>query len=69
MGWDVYSDTTKRALIAKIIASYETDSCFCQTLKYCIRGNVLWSVVKLTFKVDTDTYRKGQEHNYIACMC
>ncbi|CAK7032838.1 hypothetical protein [Saezia sanguinis] len=67
MGWNVYSNTSKRALIAQVIARSETDTYIRQILKYCIRGNVLWSVEKCTYKVDTEYYQKGQEHNYIGC--
>jgi len=67
MGWNVYSNTTKRAVIARTIGREETDTYIRETLKYCVRGNVLWSVVKCTYKADTESYQKGHEHDYIAC--
>ena len=67
MGW-LFSKSTKKEMIQRIIARSVTKDCIQETLKWCIRGNVLWTVIEITFLVDDENYTRGQKHQYIGCF-
>ena len=51
MGW-YFSPQSRSELIAELIAPQETERVSAKVIAHTLRGNVLWSVVKLTAKVE-----------------
>ncbi|KFK91750.1 hypothetical protein [Serratia sp. Ag2] len=61
MGW-YFSRQSRRELIAELTKRSESEQYRRETLTYAIRGNVLWSVIRLTPKDPT-----GDIHTFIGC--
>lgn len=66
MGW-LFSHTTRAELIASLTQSQESDISYREMLKYALRGNILWSVVRLTVKQDTPGLAAGESTIFIGC--
>lgn len=52
MGWLFTQSATKADIINNLIAAEENDTRRWETLRHCVRGNVLWAVVEITYKDD-----------------
>ena len=61
MGWLFTQGATKSDIINDLIAAEENDTRRWETLSHCVRGNVLWAVVEITYKQDKPRKR------FIAC--
>ncbi|HCR1141751.1 TPA: hypothetical protein OMU28_004023 [Klebsiella aerogenes] len=66
MGW-LYSHASRDALITSLIQTQESDQFRRETLKHTLRGNVLWSVIRITAKLNTQLLLPGQSINLISC--
>lgn len=68
MGW-LFSHHSRSALIEHLICADENDAVRWQTLKYALRGNILWSVVQVTAKRDNDflTLKQNESLRLIYC--
>ncbi|WYX24928.1 hypothetical protein WJ969_02655 [Achromobacter xylosoxidans] len=51
MGW-YFSPQSRSELIAELIAPRETERTSAKVIAHALRGNVLWSVVEMTSKVE-----------------
>ena len=51
MGW-YFSPQSRSELIAELIAPQQTERVSAKVIAHALRGNVLWSVVELTAKVE-----------------
>lgn len=61
MGWLFTVDASKADIIRDLTAPEENESRRWETIAHCVRGNVLWAVIEITYK---------QEHRrkrFIAC--
>jgi hypothetical protein len=68
MGW-YFSRQTRSKLIAELLKPQETE-CFSEkVIARALRGNVLWSVVELTAKVEGGgrNLSPGESYRYIRC--
>ena len=68
MGW-YFSPQSRSELIAELIAPQETERASVKVIAHNMRGNVLWSVVEMTAKVE-GVHRDlapGQSLRYIRC--
>ncbi|VFT23712.1 Uncharacterised protein [Pseudomonas aeruginosa] len=68
MGW-YFSPQSRSELIAELIAPQQTERVSAKVIAHALRGNVLWSVVELTAKVE-GVHRDlapGQSLRYIRC--
>ncbi|QDI03789.1 hypothetical protein E4A48_08820 [Xanthomonas cerealis pv. cerealis] len=68
MGW-YFSSQSRSELIAELIAPQETEHVSVKVIAHVLRGNVLWSVIEMTAKVE-DVHRDlapGQSLRYISC--
>lgn len=63
MGWFVGFNRTRKELIAELIKTEHLEHASRHTLRHCVRGNVLWSLVEIRFtnELECEPYR------YIAC--
>lgn len=61
MGWLFKSGYTKSDLIKHLIKPEENEQRRRETLRHCVRGNVLWSVIEITRK------QEGSRLRFIAC--
>lgn len=50
MGWTFFSNWTSSELIGELTQSDESDNARYETIAHTLRGNVLWSVVRITAK-------------------
>ncbi len=67
MGW-LFSNWTRTELIRRLTQSEETENARYDTLTYTLRGNVLWSLVKITAKQpDVVKLAAGESMIYIGC--
>lgn len=71
MGYLIYADTRSR-VITDLTQVDENDYRRIESLKHTLRGNVLWSVVKVTIKKVKDDnpnfeYKAGDSYLFIAC--
>ncbi|HBO5711976.1 TPA: hypothetical protein L4712_006302, partial [Pseudomonas aeruginosa] len=68
MGW-YFSPQSRSELITELIAPQQTERVSAKVIAHALRGNVLWSVVELTAKVE-GVHRDlapGQSLRYIRC--
>ncbi|WP_338807034.1 hypothetical protein V8U11_08215 [Pseudomonas chlororaphis] len=68
MGW-LFSSWSRSELIADLVKPQETERASATVIAHALRGNVLWSVVELTAKVEgvhTDL-APGESVRYIRC--
>jgi len=68
MGW-YFSHQSRSELIAELTAPQETERASAKVIAHTLRGNVLWSVVEMTAKVE-GVHRDlapGQSLRYIRC--
>src|SRR3546814_21001312 len=68
MGW-YFSSQSRSDLIAELVAPQETERVSAKVIAHTLRGNVLWSVVEMTAKVE-GVHRDlspGQSLRYIRC--
>jgi hypothetical protein len=63
MGWLFTQGTTKSDIINDLIATEENDTRRWETIAHSVRGNVLWSVIEITYKQDQPLPAK----RFIAC--
>ena len=63
MGWLFTHGASKADVIKDLITTEENDKRRWQRLAHCIRGNVLWAVVELTFKQEEER----RQECFIAC--
>ena len=61
MGWLFTRDATRADVIVSRIRTWETDTHTGRTLRYCLKGNVLWTVRETTDKAT------GIMERYIGC--
>lgn len=61
MGWLFTYDATKADVIRDLTAPEENETRRWETIAHCVRGNVLWSVIEITYKQDP------QRKRFIAC--
>lgn len=61
MGWLFKKDWTKSDLIKHLTKPEENEERRWETLRHCVRGNVLWSVIEITNKQD------GSRLRFIGC--
>jgi hypothetical protein len=61
MGWLFTYGASRRDIINRLIQPEENEIRRWETVAYCVRGNVLWSVIKLTKKAEDIV------ENFIAC--
>ena len=66
MGW-LYSHYTRMDLVHALTRSTHNNSIMHQTLRYTLRGNVLWSVVEITALHDTPERPAGHVTTLICC--
>ena len=67
MGW-YYSRQTRAQLIHELIQPQEGERAHYQVIAHALRGNVLWSVVRITAKVaDTFGLNAGESTAFIRC--
>ncbi len=68
MGW-YFSSRSRSELIVELIAAQETERICAQVIAHALRGNVLWSVVEMTAKVEGvhRDLRPGQCLRIIRC--
>ena len=66
MGW-LFSHTTRASLIASRVSPVESEHFQRETLKHTLRGNVLWSVIRITAKKSTHRLAVGQSDLLICC--
>lgn len=66
MGW-FYSFTSRAELIHELTQAQENTHIRRETLKHTLRGNVLWSVVRITAKHDSLVMKAGESVNRIFC--
>ena len=57
MGWLFKSGYNKSDLIKHLIKPEENEQRRIETLRHCVRGNVLWSVVEITEKQENRRWR------------
>ncbi|MGU2529530.1 hypothetical protein ACTVZC_26330, partial [Pseudomonas aeruginosa] len=68
MGW-YFSSQSRSDLIAELVAPQETERVSAKVIAHTLRGNVLWSVIEMTAKVE-GVHRdlsQGQSLRYIRC--
>ena len=68
MGW-YFSSQSRSELIAELVAPQQTERVSATVIAHTLRGNVLWSVVEMTAKVE-GVHRDlspGQSLRYIRC--
>ena len=61
MGWLFTHGASKADIVRRLTAPEENDTRRWDTLAYCVRGNVLWSVVEITYK------QENRRHRVIVC--
>jgi len=61
MGWLFTNGATKSDIIKNLIKAEENDNRYWNTIAHCIRGDVLWAVVEITFK------KEDRKDHFIAC--
>ncbi|ECF1703686.1 hypothetical protein ACV3J8_14670 [Salmonella enterica] len=66
MGW-LFSHISRAELIRELTRPEENKLTHRETLKYTLRGNVLWSVVRFTAISDTIALKAGQSTAMICC--
>lgn len=67
MGW-LFSHRSRSELIHYLVQPQDCQAAFVKTLAYTLRGNVLWSVVKITAKEPNMlNLAAGNFHTYIGC--
>ncbi|GAD24645.1 hypothetical protein [Acidovorax sp. MR-S7] len=68
MGW-YFSSQPRSELIAELVAPQETERVSATVIAHTLRGNVLWSVVEMTAKVEGVhcDLSPGQSLRYIRC--
>lgn len=67
MGW-LFSHRSRSELIHYLVQPQDCQAAHVETLAYTLRGNVLWSVVKITAKEPNMLNLAGGEfHTYIGC--
>lgn len=66
MGW-LFNHSSRSELIRSLIQSEDNEFFHRETLKHALRGNVLWSVVRITAKQDLNHLSTGQATNVICC--
>ncbi|AMO76049.1 hypothetical protein [Pseudomonas citronellolis] len=68
MGW-FFSPRSRSELIAELVEPQETERASAKVIAHTLRGNVLWSVVEVTAKVEgvSPSLAPGQSLRYIRC--
>ncbi|EDS7122094.1 hypothetical protein QEA29_003883 [Salmonella enterica] len=68
MGW-LFCCDSRSALIEHLTRTDENDAVRFQTLKYALRGNIIWAVVQVTAKQNNDflALKKDESLNLIFC--
>ena len=69
MGWLFFANTRGK-LIEELTKASESEFARRETVKYTLRGNVLWSIVRVTPKANTTSGNeqgRGETTTYIAC--
>lgn len=67
MGW-LFSRRSRSELIHHLVQSQDCQAAYVETLAYTLRGNVLWSVVKVTAKKPNRlNLAAGESFTYIGC--
>ncbi|HEE4992865.1 TPA: hypothetical protein R7I52_003962 [Klebsiella pneumoniae] len=67
MGW-LFSHRSRSELIHYLVQPQDCQAAFVETVAYTLRGNVLWSVVKITAKEPNMlNLAAGDFHTYIGC--
>ena len=68
MGW-FFSPQSRSELIAELVEPQETERASAKVIAHTLRGNVLWSVVEVTAKVEgvSPNLAPGQSLRYIRC--
>lgn len=61
MGWLFTHDASKTDVVRDLTAPEENDTRRWETLTHCVRGNVLWSVIEITYK------QENRRKRFIAC--
>lgn len=56
MGW-LFCAESRRVLIASRIRREEDDNAIRETIRHCLKGNVLWGVRQITVKATGEVYR------------
>jgi len=72
MGWLMKRGYTRSMIIDHLTQTEESEKTRYRTIAHCLRGNVLWSVVEITSKVDglrlvNTRLATGQSKHFIAC--
>lgn len=67
MGWLFTSGQTRAALIRRLTESQDNDSARYRTLAHCTKGNVLWAVQEVVFKIAKPQYDAGVPYRFIGC--
>ncbi len=62
MGWLYPQGASRRHIIEDLISTDDNDQRRLETIAYCTRGNVLWSVVEITRKQEGD-----RKERFISC--
>ena len=57
MGWLFTYGKRKADIIKELIAPEENETRRWETIAYCVRGNVLWSVIAITYRQDNRSKR------------
>ncbi len=61
MGWLFTYDASKADIIRDLTAPEENETRRWETIAHCVRGNVLWAVVEITYK------QENRRKRFIAC--
>ena len=68
MGW-LFRHQSRRELIREQVATSETESIRTETLTYTLRGNILWSVIRMTARQENAlNIPTGESITFIGCM-
>ena len=50
MGWTVYDNLPRAEIIRRLTKTDENETHRHETIKHCLRGNVMWAVIEITYK-------------------
>jgi len=72
MGWLFKHNFSRAMLVEHLTKPYDGEETSNRTIAHCLRGNVLWSVLEITAKVDglkmdESVLSVGQSKRFIAC--
>jgi hypothetical protein len=67
MGWLFTQGQTRAALIRRLTEPQDNDSASYRTVAHCSKGNVLWAVQEVVFKIAKPHREIGTAYRFIGC--